>query len=295
MFQQMTTFVRIAETRSITHAARSLGLSLPMASRHLRWLEQELGTALVHRTTRQLHLTPAGQEFATRARALLLGVEDAKQALRPGPSLEGGVVVTAAHALGMYRLSPVMPILAARHPRLRVELRLEDGVIDIVKEGVDLAIRCAQPPDRASLVARELATYKRVVCATPGFLARHGAIDSLEALAAAPCILNGSTMWDFDTPEGRQSITVDGPLRTNNVVIIRDAILAGVGVGWLPDYVIDEELSDGRLVPLLPEAKLPLIRVYGIMPKEARQSTLVRAVRDILGAALRDQAAKSAS
>src|SRR5580700_10568281 len=163
MFEQMTTFVRIAEMGSITRAARSLGLSLPMASRHLRWLEKELGAALVHRTTRQLHLTDAGQEFATRARALLLGLDDARQALRPGPSIAGKVVVTAPHALGTYRLSSVMPSLAARHPRLRLELRLEDRAVDLVKDGVDLAIRAATPPDHASLVARELAAYSRVV------------------------------------------------------------------------------------------------------------------------------------
>src|SRR5580698_3872843 len=130
MFQQMTTFVRIADTGSITRAARSLGLSLPMASRHLRWLEQELGTALVNRTTRQLHLTDAGQEFATRARALLLGLEDAKQALRPSSSLAGRVVVAAPNALGTHQLSSIMPSLAAKHPGLRVDLRLEDRAVD---------------------------------------------------------------------------------------------------------------------------------------------------------------------
>src|SRR5271155_5351744 len=114
MFEQMTTFVRIADTGSITRAARSLGLSLPMASRHLRWLEEELGTALVRRTTRQLNLTEAGQEFATRARALLLGLDDARQALRPGPSLAGRVVITAPNALGTYQLSPIMALFAAK-------------------------------------------------------------------------------------------------------------------------------------------------------------------------------------
>jgi DNA-binding transcriptional LysR family regulator len=294
MFQQMTTFVRIADMGSITRAARSLGLSLPMASRHLRWLEQELGTPLVHRTTRQLHLTDAGQQFATRARALLLGLDDAKQALRPGPSLAGQVVVTAPNALGTYQLSSIMPSLAARHPRIRVELRLEDRAVDLVKEGVDLAIRACAPPDHASLVARELATYRRVVCAAPSFLARHGTIDSLSALAAAPCVIHGCgpAVWNFETPEGQKSITVDGPLCTNNVAIIRDAILAGVGAAWLPDYVIGDELRDGRLVRLLPETKLPPIRVFGIMPKQARQTASVRAVLDILGASLRAQAAK---
>src|SRR5271154_5237997 len=289
MFQQMTTFVRIADMGNITRAARSLGLSLPMASRHLRWLEQELGAPLVHRTTRQLHLTDAGHEFATRARALLLGLEDAKQSLRPGPRLAGRVVVTAPNALGTYQLSSIMPSLAARHPRLRVELRLDDRAVDLVKEGVDLAIRAAAPPDHASLVAREIATYNRVVCAAPSFLARNGAIDSLAALAAAPWVLHGCgpAVWNFETPEGPKSINVDGPLCTNNVVIIREAILAGVGVAWLPSYVIGEEIADGRLVHLLPEAKLPPIRVYGIMPKHARQTATVRAVLDFIGAALR--------
>jgi DNA-binding transcriptional LysR family regulator len=294
MFEQMKTLVRIAELGSITRAARSLGVSLPMASRHLRWLEQELGTALVHRTTRQLHLTDAGQEFTTRARALLLGLDDAKQALRPGPSLSGKVVVAASNALGTYRLSPVMPSLAAKHPRLRIELRFEDRAVDLVKEGVDLAIRAAAPPDRASLVARELATYGRVVCAAPSFLARHGAIDSVAALAEVPCVLHGGgpVTWKFETPEGQKSVTVDGPLCTSNLVIIRDAVLAGVGVAWLPDYVIGDELRDGRLVRLLPEAKLPPTRVFGIMPKQARQNTTVRAVLDALGAGLWAQAAR---
>jgi DNA-binding transcriptional LysR family regulator len=294
MFEQMTTFVRIAEMGSITRAARSLGLSLPMASRHLRWLEKELGIALVHRTTRQLHLTNAGQEFATRARALLVGLDDAKLALRPGPTLSGRVVVTAPNALGTYQLSSIMPSIAARHPRIRVELRLDDRAVDLVKEGVDLAIRAAAPPDHASLVAREIATYNRVVCAAPSFLARNGGIDSLAALAAAPWVLHGCgpAVWNFETPEGPKSINVDGPLCTNNVVIIRDAILAGVGVGWLPDYVVGEELRDRRLVRLLPEAKLPPIRVFGIMPKQAGQTAAVRAVLDILGAGLRAQAAK---
>jgi DNA-binding transcriptional LysR family regulator len=292
MFEQMTTFVRIAETGSITRAARSLGLSLPMASRHLRWLEQELGTVLVHRTTRQLHLTAAGQEFATRARAILIGLEDAKQALRPGPSLAGRVVVSAPNAIGMYRLSPILPSLVARHPRLSIDLRLEDRAVDLVKEGVDLALRAAMPPDRSSLVARELVTYRRVVCAAPGFLARHGAIDSLAKLAQAPCVLHGCgpAVWEFETADAKQSITVDGPLSSNNVMVVREAILAGVGAAWMPDYVIEEELRDGRLVRLLPEAKLPAIRVFGIMPKQARQTTLVRAVRDMLGSALRAQA-----
>jgi DNA-binding transcriptional LysR family regulator len=289
MFRQMTTFVRIAEMGNITRAARSLGLSVPMASRHLRWLEKDLEVALIHRTTRQLRLTDAGREFAQRARGLIAGLDDAKAALRVEPGLEGRVVVSAPNALGAYELASVMPALALKHPRLRVELRLDDRAVDLVKDGVDVAIRAAAPPDRASLVARELATYQRVVCAAPSFLARHGAIGTLATLASTPCVVHGCgpAAWNFETPEGPKSITVDGPLCTNSVVIIREAVLAGVGVAWLPSYVVGEEIADGRLVQLLPEAKLPPIRVYGIMPKHARQTATVRAVLDFIGAALR--------
>src|SRR5271168_3753305 len=120
MFEQMRTFVRIAEMGSITRAARSLGLSLPMASRHLRWLEKDLGVALIHRTTRQLRLTDAGREFAKLARGLIAGLDDARAALRVGPGLEGRVVVTAPNALGTFELASVMPSLASKHPRLRI-------------------------------------------------------------------------------------------------------------------------------------------------------------------------------
>lgn len=289
MFEQMTTFVRIAEMGNITRAARSLGLSLTMASRHLGWLEQELGTPLVMRTTRQLNLTSAGKEFVTRARELLAGLDDAKQALRGGPNLSGRIVVTAPAALGTYRLSSIMPSLAARYPCLRVELRLEDRAVDLVKEGVDLAIHPCAVPDRATLVARELASYDRVLCAAPSFLARHGKVDSLSALAAVPCVVHGCgpAIWSFETAEGLRSVTVDGPLCTNNVVIIREAILAGVGVGWLPDYAIRDGLNEGRLTRLLPEAKLPPLRFYGVMAKQARKTATVRAVLEFLGTTLR--------
>jgi len=295
MFEEMRTFVRIAEMESITQAARSLGISLTMASRHLRWLEGELGTALVRRTTRQLHLTDAGREFAARARALVAGVDEARQALRPGPkSLVGRVVIAAPNALGTCQLSSVLSTFSKAHPNLRVEFRLEDRAVDLVKEGVDLAIRTAAPPDRTSLVAREVAKFHCVVCAAPGFLARYGPIDSLEALAAAPCIIHGRgpATWKFETSEGLRAIKVDGPLCTNSGIIIRDQLLAGTGIAWLPNYVIHADLRDGRLVRLLPEAKLPPVSVFGVMPKQARQNATVRAVFDCLSAALRATAAE---
>src|SRR5215813_10190825 len=123
MLQQMTTFVRIADAGNISRAARSLSLSVPMASRHLRWLEEELGVPLMRRTTRRVDLTDAGQELLTRARAILAGVEEVRATIRPGRGVTGRVVLSVPTSIGLGRIAPLVPALLDRHPRLRVELR----------------------------------------------------------------------------------------------------------------------------------------------------------------------------
>ena len=131
MLLQLTTFVRIADAGNISRAARSLGLSVPMASRHLRWLEEELGVPLMRRTTHRLDLTEAGTELVARARVILASVEEAREIVRPGPGVAGHVVVSAPVSFGVHRLSPLLPSLFEKHPRLRVEIRLEDHVVDL--------------------------------------------------------------------------------------------------------------------------------------------------------------------
>jgi DNA-binding transcriptional LysR family regulator len=294
MLQQMKTFVCIADMGSISRAARSRRLSVAMASRHLRWLEEEVGATLVRRTTRALSLTEAGREFAARARILLAGIEEAKEIARPGPGAAGRVVVSAPVGFGTYRLASIAPSLAAKHPRVRLELRTEDRAVDLFADGVDLAIRATTPPDSVSLVARRLATYARVVCASPKFLAKYGPIDSLDALAAAPCVLHarGPEVWEFKTPTGPRSISVDGPFCSNNCVIIRDTILAGFGVAWLPEYVVAEDLRKRRLVRLLLHADLPSFGVFGVYHKEARGVVAIRAVLDHIGESLSEPPAR---
>ncbi|HEX2674004.1 MAG TPA: LysR family transcriptional regulator, partial [Polyangiaceae bacterium] len=170
MFQQMTTFVRIVDAGNISRAARSLGLSVAMASRHLRWLEQELGTPLLRRTTRRVDLTEAGVEFALRARAILAGVDEAKAVVRPGRGVAGRVVLSVPPTLGLLRIAPLLPELLEKHPRLRVEIRFEDQTADLIRDGVDIAVRAGRlPPDSPFIVGRKIASFERVVCASPKF------------------------------------------------------------------------------------------------------------------------------
>src|SRR5215468_5260457 len=148
----MTSFVRIAEAGSISKAARTLGLSVAMTSRHLSSLEAELGAPLMRRTTRRIVLTDAGQEFLVRARAVLAAVDEAREAVRPGRGVAGRIVVSAPVSFGLARVAPVVRALLEKHPLLRVELRLDDRAVDLLADGIDLAIRAgSRPPVTTSL------------------------------------------------------------------------------------------------------------------------------------------------
>jgi DNA-binding transcriptional LysR family regulator len=285
----MATFVRIAEAGSISKAARSLGLSVAMTSRHLSWLEAELGAPLMRRTTRRITLTDAGQELLVRARGLLAGVEEARQAVRPGRGVVGRVVVSAPVSLGLARVAPLVPALLEKHPRLHVDLRLEDRAVDLLADGVDVAIRAgARPPDVASLVARRLGSYPRVVCASPAFVRKHKKLDSVADLGAVPCVVRGAgpAEWVFETAHGAESVAVDGRLRTNSLLVVRSALLAGVGVAWLPLWLVADDLQAKRLVRVVDEAELPPIEVFALFHKQARGAAAIRAVLDELAGAL---------
>jgi DNA-binding transcriptional LysR family regulator len=285
LFQHLETFVRIAEQGSISRAARSLGLSVAMASRHLRALEQEFGVELMRRNTRRLALTEGGSELLVRARSVLLHIHEVREVLRPGRGAAGLLVVSLPVSFGLSQIGPLFPTLLERHPRLRLDLRFEDRVVDLLSEGVDLAIRAGvQPPDSPFLTARRIATLRRVLCASPAFLARHRRIHGIEDLASVPCVLQGAppTHWALDTPNGRQDVKVEGRFRSNNVFAMREAALAGLGVARLPEWIMADDLLAKRLVPVLPQLAVPLVEVYGVYHHSTRGSGAIRAVLDFL-------------
>ncbi len=285
----MATFVRIADSGNISRAARSLGLSVAMASRHLRWLEEEMGVALMRRTTRRLDLTDAGRDLVTRARAILAGVEEAKSAVRPGRGVAGRVVLSVPSSLGLGQISPLVPELLDQNPRLRIEMRFEDRVVDLLEDGVDLAVRAGRaPPDSPFVVARRLGTFERVVCAAPRLLAKTGRIDEVAKLARLPCVLHGTApaQWGFQTARGLESVTVDGRLRTNNLLAVRDAVVAGLGIGWLPSWLAEADLRARRLERVLDGAEMPAVDVYALFHAQGRAGGAVRAVLDCLASEL---------
>ncbi len=289
LLQHMRTFVRIADSGNISRAARSLNLSVPMASRHLRALEEDLGVELLRRTTRSLALTDAGAEFLVRSRALLAGVEQAREVVRPGQGVAGRLVVSLPVSFGLAQVLPLFRALLDEHPRLELDLRFEDRIADLLVDGVDLAIRAGvAPPDSPALIARRLATVERVLCASPAFLAKKPALARVQDLARVSCVLQGDAgvRWTFVTDDGPVEIHVEGRLRINNVVAVRDAALGGFGVARLPLWIVDEDLRAKRLVRVLPEASMPRIEIYGLYHRGARSSGPVRATLDFLAAEL---------
>ena len=281
----MNTFVRIADAGSISKAAASLRLSVAMASRHLRALEDDLGVELIRRTTRALALTEAGTEFLVRSRALLAGVSEARDAVRPGRGVIGMVSISLPVSFGLAQIGPLFPALLAVHPRLKLDLRFEDRLVDLLGDGVDLAIRAGMlPPDSPFVIARKLATVDRVLCASPAFLAKHGRIATVPALARVPCLVQGPapTRWSFDLPDGPASVEVDGRVRTSNVIALREAVLAGLGVARLPNWIVDDDLRKKRLVRVLATATMPVIEIYGMFHAGSKGSAAIRAVLDFL-------------
>jgi DNA-binding transcriptional LysR family regulator len=285
----MTTFVSIAESGSISNAARNLRLSVPMASRHLRALEDELGVSLVRRTTRRMDLTDAGSELLPRARRVLREVDDAFEAVRPSKLATGELVISLPVAFGLVQVGPLIPALLAQHPHLSLDVRFDDRFVDLVGEGVDLAVRVgARPPDSAHIVSRRLAAYERILCASPSLAKKLGVITSVETLASVPCVTLGEppTRWQFETRDGPRAVVVEGRIRCNNMLIARDAALSGLGVAQLPRWLIARELKARRLVRVLESATLPTIHVLGLVHTHTRRSNSLRIVQDFLAAKL---------
>jgi DNA-binding transcriptional LysR family regulator len=297
LLQQLDTFVRIADQGSISRAARSLGLSVAMASRHLRSLEREFGVELMRRNTRHLALTEAGQELLVRARNVLSNISEARDVLRPGRGAAGLLIVSLPVSFGLSQVGPLFPQLLERHPRLRLDLRFEDRLVDLLAEGIDLAVRAGvRPPDSPFLSARRIATLRRVLCASPAFLARHRRIHSVADLARIPCVLQGAppTLWSFETPEGLQEVKVDGRFRSNNVFAMREAALAGLGIARLPEWIMADDLQKKRLVPVLPDLTIPIVEIFGVYHRSARGSAAIAAVLDFLQTELPGRAQLSA-
>ncbi|HET9621583.1 MAG TPA: LysR family transcriptional regulator [Kofleriaceae bacterium] len=290
LLAQMATFVRIVDGKSLSAAARAQRVSLAAISRQLRHLEAELGASLIVRSTRKLHVTDAGRQWYAACVRILRELDEARGELGHGGEVRGKVVLSASLTFGMVQLVPHLTRIAERHPRLVVELRLEDQLVDLVAEGVDIAVRAGSPPpDSTAFLAQPIFTMRRVLVAAPRWLRKHGAPRTPAQLAPRACLTQvtpaGTTVrWQLDPDDGGASATLvpDGSLRSNAPAALRALAIDGGGVAYLPDWLVADDLAAGRLRRVLPAWASAPITAWAVYRAELRGSPRLRAVLDAL-------------
>jgi DNA-binding transcriptional LysR family regulator len=279
----LETFVRVVDAGSLSKAARALKLSLPAVSRQLAALEGELEAPLIVRTTRRMTLTPAGRDLHERARRILHDVEEARELVAHAKSVHGTLVVSAPVSLGLARIVPSLPALFEAHPHLAIDLRLEDDAVDLVGEGVDVAVRAGlAPPNSAELVSRTIMTWRRVLVASPAYLRRHAAPKTPEALASHAALLHRASTWRLEREGDARVVEMRGALHTATPIALRDAAIAGMGIAFLPEWLASEPLASGALRAVLPEWRGAVTTASAIHRVELRKSPRVRAFLDHL-------------
>jgi DNA-binding transcriptional LysR family regulator len=267
-FGDLEIFARVVAAGSMSAAGRELGLSPAVVSKRLRRLEDRLGTRLLQRTTRQIALTEAGQGFYERVVAILAGVEEAEAFVsRRSAHARGTLKVSAPTSFGRMHIAPHLVPFMKANSDLSVNMLLSDDLVDIVGEGFDVAIRIAELAD-SSLVARKLAPVRRVLCATPDYLSEHGTPKTLADLEAHNCLTHqASDIWRFEGPDGDVNFRPQGNLQTNSSEVIREAVLAGLGVALRSTWDVGGELASGRLLQLLPDHESATnVGIYAIYP-----------------------------
>jgi DNA-binding transcriptional LysR family regulator len=264
-------FVRSAALSNLSAAGREFGLSAAVASARLAQLERQLGARLLHRTTRRVSVTQEGEIFARHARALLDAADAARASVgRAFEQPQGRLRVTMPSSLGRQHVSPAIPEFLRRYPGVSLDLRLTDQIVDLVDKGIDLAVRIGALKD-STLVARKLASNRRVLCASPAYLAEHGTPHHPAELAQHECaILSGQRDWAFVTPTGTIDVRVSGRLETDNGEVIRDALLAGFGIGLKSTWSVAPFLHSGELVTVLDSYPLAeTVAIWAVYPSRA--------------------------
>ncbi|WP_261840847.1 LysR family transcriptional regulator [Aliamphritea ceti] len=280
--EHLKLFVRLAATQNISQAGKELGLSPAVASLHINKLEDGLGVRLVHRTTRKVSLTEDGLAFLPHAEDVLSSVEAARASVGAGKVSPSGTLRVAAPAsFGRMHLVPALEEFLSRYPDLYVDFRFSDSIVDMVEGGFDIAIRNAELKD-SSLIARKLAADTRIMCASPGYLAKYGEPLVPADLAEHACVnLTGLEHWTFDTPDGPVTVKASGRLRTDNGEAMRDASVAGAGISINSTWSAYKHLASGELIQILKD--YPLVTdaaIWAVYPSSRQLAPKVRAFID---------------
>lgn len=282
----MRVFVASVETGSFSGAAMRLGISPKLASKYMAELEAQLGAQLLHRTTRRLGLTVAGEQLIAQVSDWLDQLDEMKNSVREERrGLSGTIRVSAAVTHGEMFLAPLLRRFREPHPDLTIDLRLSDRFVDLAGEGIDVAIRIGRLDDSA-LMARKLGQIRLMLIASPGYLARTGRPESLNDLTRHACIrdtnLRGDGAWPLTEGGQMHRVAISGPYLVNSARVARDLAIEGQGIALCPDYVVQAGIEKGDLEHVLPHVCGPQLDIHAVHLPQRRMARRTRALMDFL-------------
>ena len=277
----LETFVAVADAGGVSPAARRLGLPKSNVSRRLSRLETELGAQLLTRTTRGAALTEAGATFREHAVRVCAEMETARDSVAPEGDVRGLLRVSAPLSFGATHIAPVLAELARRHPKLQIHAAYSDSFVDLVTGGFDAAIRLGYLAD-SNLLARRIRPFRGRVVASPVYLAANGAPRTPDEVPAHPALMQGTESWRFTEAGRLRAVHPQGRFKADNGQALVAAVLAGLGIAALPDFLIEEHLDSGALVEVLAEYPMPEAGLYVVRPPGSHPPQKVRALTEIM-------------
>jgi DNA-binding transcriptional LysR family regulator len=287
--RQLALFIRTVESGSFSKAAREFGLSQPSASRAIAALERRLGVKLLVRTTRQVSATEAGEALLARARDALLAVDEAESAARGADHLSGVLRVALPPGYGVWRVVPLLPAFAAKHPLLKIDLMMSDRYENLIAEGADLALRIGDLPD-SSFVARKLETARRLFIASPSYLARRGSPMNLADLARHDLISGpgdvGEQTWVARRNGRIERQALSPRIHSRSATGVAACVVAGLGIATVSSWMCADALASGEAIEILADYTLEPVTAYVVFPAGRRPSQRARAFSDYLEQAL---------
>jgi len=285
----MAIFAKVVDEGTLSGAARRLALSKSAVSKQLAQLEERVGARLLHRSTRKLSPTEAGRTFYDRCIRIVRDVEEAEGEAAHAHSAPQGVLrVNLPPSFGHLHVAPLLPEFLAQHPKLSLDLALDDDTLETIAGGFDVTIRPALALEDSSLVSRRLAPCRCVVCGSPEYFARNGIPREPADLERHNCLIYSypasRRAWHFAGPSGRTWVRVSGSMRANAGDVLREAVLAGVGLVQLPTFIVGPDLARGALEAVLVPWEDTTAAVWALYPPARRHSSKVRSFVDFLAA-----------
>jgi len=282
----LTAFVRVVDSGGFSAAGRKLNMSTTMVSNHVQALEERLGVRLLNRTTRKVSPTEIGKAYYDRCIQILADLEQADDIAGSQQSTPRGTlrIFTATHIVPF--VAPVVAEFLASYPEAKVDLNMGERAIDLIDEGIDVAVRLT-PPTESTLIVRSLATWRHVLCCSPGYLEQHGRPLELAELGERNCVRHAlypfGDEWHFADRKGMPAtVRVSGNLVTNSGETLRRAALTGVGIGLAAGFLVQDDLEAGRLIRLLPEYRPVELSMNAVYPHRHHLSAKVRIFIDLL-------------